>query len=76
MDGMGNEQDPGSQSRRPLTDEEAANDSGGDRPRQDNVGDESPTGEGHLESARGKQAIRNQSVVSPEDYAGSSESGG
>lgn len=35
----------------------------------------SELGGGRLAVSEGKQAVRNQSVVSPDDYSGSSESG-
>ncbi len=77
MDGTGQEQDLGHQTGHPLPDdaridgvpetlqsEKGFGEGGADR-----------EGGGRLSKNEGKQAVRNQSVVSADDYAGSSESG-
>lgn len=77
MDGTGQEQDRGQTTGHPLPEDARIDDV------PETLRDEKGTGEeasdreggGRLATNDGKQAVRNQSVVSPDDYAGSSESG-
>lgn len=78
MDGTGREQDLGQTTGHPLPD--AARTDGVPETLRSEKGigdgkDDSELGGGRLAEAEGKQAVRNQSVVSPDAYSGSSESG-
>lgn len=77
MDGTGQEQDLGHPAGHPLPDD-ARIDEVPETLRNDKgfgEGGSDREGGGRLSKNDGKQAVRNQSVVSPDDYAGSSESG-
>lgn len=77
MDGTGREQDLARPGGHPLPDEGRIDDVPETlRREKKGVGDDPDREDGAPMSAEGKQAVRNQSVVTPEDYAGSSESNG
>lgn len=78
MDGTGREQDLDQPTGHPLPDN--ARIDGVPETLQQEKGVEgadaqSELGGGRLAKSEGKQAVRNQSIVSPDDYSGSSESG-
>lgn len=77
MDGTGQEQDLGHPTGHPLP-EDALIDSVPETLQSKKgfgEGGADREGGGRLSKNDGKQAVRNQSVVSPDDYSGSSESG-
>lgn len=77
MDGTGQEQDLGHSTGHPPPDE-ARIDGVPETLQSEKEGGEGGTdreGGGRLSTSDGKHAVRNQSVVSADDYAGSSESG-
>ncbi len=76
MDGTGREQDLGQPGGHPLPDEGRIDDVPETLRREKGAGDNLDSEDGTPTSAEGKQAVRNQSIVTPEDYAGSSESNG
>lgn len=76
MDGTGQEQDAGTRGH-PLPDS-ARIDEVPETLRAEHgtdISQPAEVGEGRLATSQGKAAVRNQSVVSPDAYAGSSESG-
>ncbi len=78
MDGTGREQDLDQPTGHPLPDN--ARIDGVPETLQAEKGVENSDGDtelggGRLAKAEGQQAVRNQAVVSPDDYSGSSESG-
>lgn len=77
MDGTGREQDLGHTTGHPLPDNARIDDVPETLKDDKGTGDGASDreGGGRLSTNDGKQAVRNQSVVSPDDYAGSSESG-
>lgn len=79
MDGTGQEQDLGQPTGSAAPDAHPVDGAPATLENGDTGGgareDESELGGGRLGTADGKQAVRNQSVVSPDDYSGSSESG-
>lgn len=75
MDGSGREQDRGHSTGHPLPDDARIDDVPETLVANKKDGDEPENEGGRLATAEGKQAVRNQSVVSPDDYAGTSESG-
>lgn len=78
MDGTGQEQDTGHLTGHPLPDQAREDDVPESLREKKGSSDdtaESELGGGRLSSAEGRQAVRNQSVVDPDAYAGSSESG-
>lgn len=75
MDGTGQEQDMGHPTGHPLPDDARIDGVPETLQNEKGVGDGPEQEGGRLAKAEGKQAVRNQSVVSPDDYAGSSESG-
>jgi len=76
MDGTGREQDLGRPGEHPLPDEGRIDDVSETLRREKGADDNLDSEDGAPMSAQGKQAVRNQSVVTPEDYADSSESNG
>lgn len=77
MDGTGQEQDLGHTTGHPLPDDARIDGVPETLQNEKGVGEGGADREGGgcLSKNDGKQAVRNQSVVSPDDYAGSSESG-
>lgn len=78
MDGTGREQDVDQPTGHPLPDDARIDGVPETLQSEKGVGDgeeETELGGGRLAQAEGKQAVRNQSVVSPDSYGGSSESG-
>lgn len=75
MDGTGQEQDLGHSTGHPLPDDARIDGVPETLQTKKGVGDEAKQEDGRLGTSEGKQAVRNQSVVSSDDYAGSSESG-
>lgn len=73
MDGTGREQDLG-RTGHPLPDTGPIDDVPETLRREKGGEDENDAEEAPM-SAEGKQAVRNQSQVTPDDYSGSSESG-
>lgn len=86
MDGTGREQDGSAVGGHPLPEGEGArtddvpetlkrNKGSGDSGVAADTGNLDPGGHGGLSRAESKQAVRNQAIVSPDDYGGTSESG-
>ena len=77
MDGTGQEQDLGHPTGHPVPDDERIDGVPETLQSDDDADKDAPDsqGGGRLATNTGKQAVKNQSVVSSDDYAGSSESG-